>query len=154
MRKGFTLLEVLLASIILGLGLAGILVSMSQAQGFMQIMPDLLTAQEVMDMGEMAYPLEEVKDEKDLQVRSCNVDELWKIIAGDRGPKLTAEQREKYHGFTWQREEVEAHMTEDDRKRLGYLHAVRITVSWGSRQRGGKNSESYVALWREPEKTQ
>ena len=59
-RGGFTLIEVLLAAIILGLGLTGILVSMSQAQRFMQTMPDLLTAQEVMDMGDMAYPLSEI----------------------------------------------------------------------------------------------
>lgn len=152
MRRGFTLLEVLLASIILGLGLAGILVSVAQSQRFMQTMPDMLTAQEVMDLGDMAYPLAEVEDEKDLDVQECDVDELWRIIAGDHGPRLTNEQREKYHGYTWERERVERNMSEDDQKRLGYLHAVRVTVRWGDRFRGEKNSDSYVTVWRDPNK--
>ena len=81
MRRGFTLLEVLLASIILGMGLAGILVALSQGQRFMQTMPDLMTAQEVMDMGDMAYPLSEVKDEDDLDVRETRATELWEKIS-------------------------------------------------------------------------
>ena len=48
MRSGFTLLEVLLASIILGAGLAAILVSMSQSQKMMLSSSALETAQEVM----------------------------------------------------------------------------------------------------------
>lgn len=152
MRKGFTLLEVLLASVILGLGLAGVLVSMSQSQRFMQTMPDLLTAQEVMDLGEMAYPLDSVKEEDELDVRECRVDDLWKTIAGAHGPRMTSEQQEKYHGFRWSRERVEKNMNDDDRKRLGGLHAVRITVTWGDRFHGDKKSESYVTLWKEPKK--
>ena len=57
MRRGFTLLEVLLAAIILGTGLAAILVSMSQSQKMMLASSYLETAQEVMDLGDMAYPL-------------------------------------------------------------------------------------------------
>ena len=60
MRRGFTLLEVLLAAIILGSGLAAILVSMSQAQRMMLASSRQETAQEVMDLGEMAYPLADV----------------------------------------------------------------------------------------------
>ena len=151
-RKGFTLLEVLLASIILGLGLAGILVSISQSQRFMQTMPDIVTAQEVMDMGEMAYPLSEVKEVDDIKVGEQSVDDLWRIIAGSHGPRLTREQREKYHGFRWERELVEEHQNEDDLKRVGYLHLVRITVRWGDRFLGERTEESYVTLWRDPSK--
>jgi len=154
MRRGFTLLEVLLAAIILGLGLAGLLVAMSQSQRLMQTMPDLMTAQEVMDMGDMAYPLSEVKEEDDLDVKETRVDELWRIIAGDHGPRMTNEQEEKYHGFRWSRERIDPHMNDDDLKRLGYLHRVRITVTWGDRFRGEKNKESYVTLWRDPSKNE
>ena len=152
MRKGFTLLEVLLATIILGLGLTGILVSMSQAQRFMKTIPDFMTAQEVMDMGEMAYPLADVTQVDDIDVQECKVDDLWRIIAGDRGPRLTNEQHEKYHGFTWERERIEKNPNEDDLKRLGYLHLVRITVRWGGSLRGDRQEESYVTVWRDPSK--
>ena len=150
MRRGFTLLEVLLAAVILGMGLAGLLVAMSQSQRLMQTMPDMMTAQEVMDMGDMAYPLAEVEDEDDIDVRETRVDELWRIIAGDHGPRMTNEQEEKYHGFRWSRERIDPNMNDDDLKRLGYLHRVRVTVTWGDRFRGEKNSESYVTRWRDP----
>ena len=91
-----------------------------------------------------------MEDEDDIDVRETRVDELWRIIAGDHGPRMTNEQEEKYHGFRWSRERIDPNMNDDDLKRLGYLHRVRVTVTWGDRFRGEKNSESYVTLWRDP----
>lgn len=149
MRRGFTLIEVLLAAIILGLGLTGILVSMSQAQRMMLSQTELETAQEVMDIGEMAYPIEAVKEEDDLDVRECRVSELWDMISEDR---LTSEQQDKFHGFTWERENLDKNIQDDDLKRMNNLYRVRITVTWGERGRGSglKQQESYVTLWRKP----
>jgi len=149
-RKGFTLLEVLLAAIILGAGLAGILVSMSQSQRMMLSATDLETAQEVMDLGEMAYPLEAVTDKEDLDVRETKATELWELLTDER---LTSEQQDKYHGFTWEREALNKTDKDDDIKRLGDLYTVRITVTWGERGRGSgkKQQESYVTFWRKPE---
>ena len=114
MRRGFTLLEVLLAALILGLGLTGILVAMSQAQKTMLGSTYLETAQEVMDIGDMAYPLSDVKDpEMDLDVQETKVDELWERISDVR---LSSAQEEKFHGYTWEREWINKHEDEEIEK--------------------------------------
>ena len=146
MRRGFTLLEVLLAAIILGSGLAAILVSMSQAQRMMLSSASLETAQEVMDLGEMAYPLSDVKDpDTDLDVSEIKAEELWEKITDVR---MTSAQRDKFHGYTWEREALNRNDPEEDIKRLGNLYTVRVTVRWGDRFRGNGESESYVTFWR------
>ena len=146
MRRGFTLLEVLLAAIILGSGLAAILVSMSQSQRMMLASARLEAAQEVMDMGEMAYPLSDVKDpDSDLDVAETKAEELWELISDVR---MTSAQREKFHGYTWEREALNRKDPAEDIKRLGNLYTVRITVRWGDRFRGKGESESYVTFWR------
>ena len=152
MRRGFTLLEVLLASIILGAGLAAILVSMSQSQKMMLSSSALETAQEVMALGERAYPLSDVKDpDQDLDVSETKASELWDIISGSHGPKLTREQEEKFRGYTWERVALNRNDAEDDIKRLGNLYTVRVIVRWGDNRRGENEEESYVTFWRKKE---
>ena len=147
--SGFTLLEVLLAAIILGFGLTAILVSMSNSQKMMLASTELQTAQEVMDLGDMAYPLSDVKDpDQDLDVSETRATELWDMISSVR---LTSAQEEKYHGYTWEREALNRHASDDDIKRLGNLYKVRITVKWGNDRRGNHQEESYVTFWRKPD---
>lgn len=148
-RSGFTLLEVLLSAIILGLGLTAVLVSMSNSQKMMLASTELQTAQEVMDLGDMAYPLSDVKDpERDLDVRETKATELWDMISKER---LTNAQEDKYHGYTWEREALNLRDDDEKIKRLGNLYKVRITVKWDNDRRGNHQEESYVTFWRKPE---
>ena len=148
MRRGFTLLEVLLASVILGFGLMAILMSMTTSQEVMMGSAYLETAQEVMDLGEMAFPLDDVTDvAADLEKPECSVSDLWKEISDER---LTNEQEDKFRGYTWRRECLNLHDSADERKRLCNLYVVKVTVTWGNDHRGHENEESYVTLWRNP----
>lgn len=148
MKKGFTLVEVLIATLILGVGLAVIVVSVGQSQKMMIYSTYYQTAQEVMDMGEMAYPLAECKDVDEIDVQETKATELWDAISEER---LTSAQDEKYHGYTWERECLDKNMNEDDEKRFGGLYRVRVRVRWGDRYRSHGEEESYVTLWRKPQ---
>jgi len=147
MRRGFTLMEVMVATIILGLGAAVILASMSQSHKMMVYSTYFQTTQEVMDLGDMAYPLADVKDESELDVDETKATELWDMISDER---LSDAQEEKYHGYTWERECLNMH-DDDEIERLGGLYVVKVTVRWGDRFRSHGEQESYITFWRKPE---
>lgn len=136
----------MIATIILGLGTTAILFSMSQSHKTMVYSTYFQTAQEVMDLGDMAFPLEDVKDDRDLDVSETKATELWEKISDER---LSREQEEKYHGYTWERESLNRN-DDEEIERLGGLYTVRVTVRWGDRFRGHGDSESYVTFWRKP----
>ena len=150
MKRGFTLIEVLLATIILGASTAGILVSLANSQRMMRLVPELEAAQEVMDLGEMAYPLEAVTDEDDIDTGEIRVSRLWELLTDER---MTDEQEEKWEGYTWERKLLDENLSEDEDKQFGGLRRVRITVIWGDRGqgRGKRREESYIVLWRKSE---
>ena len=105
------------------------------------------TCEEVMDLGDMAYPLEDVKDEDELDVSETKATELWDKISDER---LSNEQEEKYHDYTWERECLNKHDNQDDIDRLGGLYLVKVTVRWGDRRAGETEEESYITFWRKP----
>ena len=92
----------------------------------------------------------DVKDEDDLDVREERATELWEKVSEER---LTRQQQDKFHGFTWERENLDRNPKDEDIKRMNNLYRVRITVTWGDRGQGSdkKQQESYVTLWRKPE---
>ena len=149
MPRGFTLIEVLIAAMLLGIGITTVLVSMSQSQKMMLASAYTETAHEVMDWGEMAYPLEDVADEDDLDVSETKAEELWEMISEER---LSREQQEKYHGYTWERERIDKNARDEEIARLGGIVPVRITVKWADNRRGEHEEESYVALWRKTDR--
>lgn len=147
MSRGFTLLEVMLATVILGLGLGTILFSISNSQRMIMGSVYLETVQEVIDLGEMAYPLEDVKDVDDLDVGETKATELWEMLSKER---LTSAQEDKFYGFTWERECLNKD-DDDEVDRLGGLYRIKVTVRWGDRYRGHGESESYYTFWRKRE---
>lgn len=148
MKRGFTLLEVIIAAVILGVGLSAILLSISQAQRMMLASVGYEAVQEAMDIGEMAYPLADVKDVDDIDVSETKVTELWRQISEER---LSNAQEEKFHGFTWERECLDRHASDDDVNRLGGIYRVKTTVRWGDRRTSHGERESTISLWRKPQ---
>ncbi len=147
MKKGFTLIEIVIATVILGLGMGTILFSVSQSQKTMLGASYQSVVQEVFDLGEMAYPISEVKDEDELDISELKASELWEIISKERMSKA---QEDKFYGYTWERECINKTDTEEI-ERLGGLYIVKVTVRWGDRYRGHGENESYVTFWRKPE---
>lgn len=151
MKRGFTILEVLLAALILGFGLTAILVSFSQGRKMMLASSYLETAHEVMELGEIAFPLDDVTSADDLDTGKQSVEDLWSIVAGAHGPRMSDEQEDKFKGYSWERKRVDKNPDADEVKRMGGLHPVRITVRWGSSLFNNKfEEETYIVLWKEP----
>ena len=77
--------------------------------------------------------------------------ELWDIVAGSHGPKLTREQEDKYHEYTWERVALNRNASEEEIARLGNLYTVRVIVRWGNGRTSKREEESYVTFWRKKE---
>ena len=100
----------------------------------------------------MAYPLADVQDpDQDLDVSETKATELWDIVAGAHGPKLTREQEDKYREYTWERVALNRKDSDEEIARLGNLYTVRVIVRWGSGRTSKREEESYVTFWRKKE---
>ena len=105
MKRGFTLVEVLLATAILSISLVVLLTGMSRCLAVMKAARNYQTAQWTLGQGEVDYPMTATND-----VRKLAVDEV------------------KYdNGFTYSR------TVEDDEDEDG-LYVVRIVVKSSERQ--------------------
>lgn len=106
--SGFTLIEVLLAALIMGFGLSVLLVGSSRCLRAMKSAQQYQTSQWVMSVGDAEHPFLATND-----VESLNV------------PATTME-----NGFVYQRS-VEDDEDEDD------LYVVRTRVTWAERDSNG-----------------
>ena len=125
MKKGFTLIEVLMAVVILGTVMVGLLQGMTQSLRVFSFSSRIGELQRVLDAGDLLYPIR-------IQVISDPEEDL--TVAADRGIA---------DGYTYERSSVklqEEGATTDD-----YLYLVTTTVKYGSG--GGENEltvERYV----------
>ena len=121
-RSGFTLIEILLATMILALGLMTLMVSLSNCATMMTLSKEYQDAQYVFSLGELKYPVVESTDvEEELPVDPVRGSEL--LESADR---KTSEMLEEYtFERTVDEKELETNEVDDG------LFVVRTRVSWG-----------------------
>jgi prepilin-type N-terminal cleavage/methylation domain-containing protein len=127
-RSGLTLIEVLLAAALLGLGLASLLGGLSNCLAVMKASREYQQAQWVIGLGELTYPIREVEEIDELEV--------------DPDSDLA-------EGFTFARtvdeKELESGQEDDG------LYILRTRVAWGSGD-AGESEELVSYVWQKPKK--
>lgn len=149
MKSGFTLIEVLVACVILTLGLTGILSLFIQSQRMMLASARFETAQRVLNYFEMVYPVplpSQVTDDP-LMNDLLNVDTVRaEDLCDDLEIDLGVKDREDIAGYTVKRKVDE--IDDEEIERNGGIYTVRTTVSWGGSLRGDKpERETVIRLW-------
>ena len=151
-RRGFTLLEVMCATIILSLGLVALLTAFMQCQRIMRTTQGFETAQYVLMLGETLYPLpspDQVSDDP-IDNELLNIEEtpalkLAQDLEIDRD--LSRERREELEYYTFERTVDE--VDDEELERSGFLYTVRTVIRWGHARRSKDRSETTViTLWR------
>lgn len=149
MKQGFTLIEVLVACIVLTLGLTGILSLFMQSQRMMLASARFETAQRVLNYFEMVHPIPtpdqvttDPVDDDLLNVEEERAEDLCDDLEIDLGPR----DREDIAGYTVTRKVDE--IDDEEIERNGGIYTVRTTVTWGRALRGEKpETETVVKLW-------
>lgn len=150
-RGGFTLLEVMCATIILSLGLVALLTAFMQCQRIMRTTQGFETAQYVLVLGETLYPLpspDQVTGDP-LDDELLNIDETSAMkLAQDLDlGDLSRERRDELDHYTFER--TVDRVDDEELERSGYLYAVRTVIRWGRARRSRDRSETTViTLWR------
>ena len=148
-RKGFTLLEVMCATIILSLGLVALLTAFMQCQRIMRTTQGFETAQYVLMLGETLYPLpspdlvtDDPLDSDLLNISEEHAEDLCDQLEIDLSPK----DRQLIAGYSVMREVDE--IDDEEIERNGGIYTVRTTVKWGGNLRGMQPEEEVVVkLW-------
>lgn len=126
-KSGMTLVEVLIATVILAVGLTSLMTGISSCLAVMRASREFATAQWVLGMGELKYPIRGVEEIEDLNVE---------------GDTSIAD------GFTFSREVEEKELADDEED--DGLYTVRTLVTWGSGKEG-QREEVVRLVWLKPE---
>ena len=153
LRAGFTLLEVLIAAVMLAVGCIAILACMMQCQRLMLASKRFESAQLVLQLGEMAHPIpdpsqvttsgEDIMSDELLNVSEMSAEELLRELEME----LPRAEREQLQDYTFERTVDE---TDDEILQWnGGIYAIRSTVRWGGNNYGAKREElNVIKLWR------
>lgn len=123
-RSGFTLIEILIATMILALGLMTLMISLSNCAAMMTLSKEYQDAQYVFSLGELKYPIVESTDVED----DLPVDPDSDLVEGYVFERTVDEK------------ELETNEVDDG------LFVVRTRVSWGT---GSDQSEELVRYVRQ-----
>lgn len=150
-RGGFTLLEVMVATIILSLGLVALLTAFMQCQRIMRATQGFETAQYVLMLGETLYPLPppDLVTDDPIENELLNIEETeaLKLIEDLELDDLSEERRDELEYYTFERTVDE--IDDEELARSGYLYTVRTVIRWGHVRRDKDRSETVViTLWR------
>ena len=137
-RRGFTLLEVMIATIILSIGLVVLLTSFMNCQRVMQASQDYETAQYVLALGETVYPIPssdlvtgDPLDDEQLNIQETSAEDLLDELDLPLS-ELPKDRRDELSTYTFERTVDE--IDDEDVKRAGYIYTVRTKICWGSRR--------------------
>ena len=104
-RSGFTLIEILIATMILSVGLLALMNGLGNCARMMNLSKEFQDAQYVFSLGERCYPVppvEEIDDPEEderLNIDPVTADEMFQDLEID----ADRETRETYEGFTFER---------------------------------------------------
>ena len=135
-RDGFTLIEILIATMILAFGLVSLMVGLGNCAQMMSLSKEYQDAQFVFSLGERCYPVppsDEISDPEEderLNIDPVTAEEMLNDLEMD----VSREALEVYGAFTFERavEKKELETGEDD----DGLYVLRTRVSWGSGREG------------------
>ena len=136
-RGGFTLIEVMVATIILSLGLAVLLTSFANCQRVMKASQDYETAQYVLTLGETVYPIpspdlvtgDPIEDEQ-LNIQETTAEELLDTLELPLS-ELPKDRRDELSTYTFERTVDD--VDDEEIKRAGFIYTIRTKIRWGSR---------------------
>ena len=136
-RGGFTLIEVMVATIILSLGLAVLLTSFANCQRVMKASQDYETAQYVLTLGETVYPIpspdlvtgDPIEDEQ-LNIQETSFQELIDDLDLPSS-ELSKDRRDELSTYSFER--MVDDVDDEEIKRAGFIYTIRTRIRWGSR---------------------
>ena len=137
-RGGFTLIEVMVATIILSLGLAVLLTSFANCQRVMKASQDYETAQYVLTLGETVYPIPSPDlvtgdpiDDELLNIQETTAEELLDTLDLPSS-ELPKDRRDELSTYTFERTVDD--VDDEEIKRAGFIYTIRTRIRWGSQQ--------------------